>query len=191
MFTFDDHEFGGVLEFVERETGRTAKESINRAALHVIIGGKGFQGAMQLTPKASKSAINAVDKDKVAGFVAKKAQEKGTRLTAAEFADAVKKEIKRRVRAIGYTAFVGWNNAAKAFGGRGLKGVTESPKKEARFGYGTKATSNVNPEAILTNTAPMSERIGLEPLQKAITNVARDLVEYAMRKIDKTFKSVS
>lgn len=189
-FQFDDKEFAKAVEFVEKATGRTARETINRAGLHVIIGGKGFQGAMQLTPKASKSAIRAIDKEAVRGYLAKKLGGfKG--MTKGQIAALVVQEIKRRVRAIGYTAFVGWSNAAKAFGGRGLKGVTGSAKKLARFGLGRKATSTTNPEAVLVNTAPMAEKIGLTPLQKAITNVARDLVEYGTRRLAKTFKAVS
>lgn len=192
-FTFDESEFGRAIELVERETGRAAKDSINRAALHVIIGGKGFQGAMQLTAKASKAKIVGLDRSLVAGFVANKLRASGglKGLSKGQFNTLVENEIKRRVRAIGYTAFAGWNNAAKAFGGRGLKNVTGSVKKLSRFGYGKKAASNLTPEATLTNTTPMAEIIGREPLEKAITNVARDLVEYVARKLQATAKKVS
>lgn len=196
-FHYDDREFGRALEFVERTTGRTAKESINRAGLHVIIGGKGFKGAMQLTPKAARSKIKAVSHKEIAGYVAAKLRSKGLvggsgrQWSSKQFANAMRFERKRRLRAVGYTAFAGWNNAARAFGGRGLKGVTASGKKLARFGYGKKAATTINPEAILTNTAPMAERIGLIPLQMAITNVARDLVEYATRKLQKNFNEVN
>lgn len=188
-FTFDDREFGRAIQFVEDKTGRSCQESINRAALHVIIGGKGFKGAMQLTPKAGKAAIKAVSKDEVAGYLANK--HRGQKFGKGVFGEMIKREIARRVRAIGYTAFVGWNNAAKAFGGSGLKGVTDSPKKEARHGYGHKAMTVKDPSAELANTAPMSENIGLIPLQKAITNVARDLVEYALRKTGDIMKKAS
>ncbi len=191
LFTFDDHEFARAVDFVEKNTLRTAKESINRAGLHVIIGGKGFKGAMQLTPKANKGAIKAVSPQQVAGAVAARLRTEGKKVDAATFAELVGKEIKRRIRAIGYTAFAGWDKAARAFGGRGLKNVTGSDKKLSRFGYGTKATNNINPVAVLVNTAPWAEKIGLEPLQKAITNVSRDMVEYALRKMGETFKKVT
>lgn len=190
QFTFDDREFGRAIELVERETGRAAKDSINRAGLHVIIGGKGFKGAMQLTPKATKSSIKAVSPEQVAATVANRLRASGKKADSATFAQLVAKEIKRRIRAIGYTAYAGWNNAAKAFGGRGLKGMTASSKKLSRFGYGQKAISTMTPTATLTNTAPAAEKIGLEPLQKAITNVARDLVEYVNNKLNGTFKKV-
>lgn len=196
-FHFDEHEFGRALDFVEKEVGRTAKESINRAGLHVIIGGKGFKGAMQLTPKASKAAIKSIPYEELAGYVAAKLRAKGLigkgsgrKWSTAQFKNAVAWERKRRSQASGYTAFAGWDKAARAFGGRGLKNVTGSANKLSRFGYGTKATNNINPVAWLVNTAPMAEKIGLEPLQKAITNVARDMIEWVAKKAGITFKKV-
>lgn len=193
-FQFDSREFGEAVSLVIRNTGRAARDVINKASLHVIIGGGTFQGAMQLTPKASKATINSLSNEVVSGYIANKLRAAGTLKSTpkGEFQELVAKEKKRRIRAIGYTAYAGWNNAAKAFGGRGLKGVTASEKKESRHGYGEKARSTISPESTLVNTAPMAEEIGFEPLQKAITNVARDMEEHQLNKMaDAIFKEVT
>ncbi len=193
-FQFDDREFAAAVLLVISQTDKAAPVVINKAALHVVIGGKGFQGAMQLTPKADKSKIRALSREVVAGFVANQLRAEGKlkSTNTSAFDQLVTKEIKRRIRAIGYTAFAGWNNAARAFGGTGLKGVTTSSKKLSRYGYGEKAKKAITPTATLTNTAPWSEKIGLKPLEKAITNVARDMEEHVLNKMaQKIFDSVA
>lgn len=191
-FQFDDREFAKAVEFVIQETGKEAPVVINRAALHVVIGGRGFQGAMQLTPKADKSKIKALSDVTIAGYITGKLRAQGQTVDRSTFGELVVKERKRRLRAIGYTAYAGWNNAARAFGGRGLKNVTASPKKTARFGYGDKAKRSNEPTAVLTNTAPEAEKIGKRPLDVAITNVARDLNQYALGKmVDRIFNAVT
>lgn len=193
-FQFDDREFAAAVLLVITETDKAAPVVINKAALHVIIGGKGFLGAMQLTPKADKSKIKALSRELVSAFVANKLRAEGKlKSTSADaFQQMVSKEIKRRVRAIGYTAFAGWNNAAKAFGGTGLKNVTASPKKLARLGYGEKARKSWEPTATLTNTAPWAEKIGTKALEMAITNVARDMQEHQLNKMaTKIFDAVA
>jgi hypothetical protein len=178
-FTIDTSAFSNAIEFVQRATGRVASESLNRGARTVVIGAKGVKGAMQLTPKASKARIQAVSDRQLRGYVIRKA---GRRMTRQEIDEAVKKERKRRKAAAGYTAFAGWSNAAKAFGGKGVRGVTSSTKKLARYGTGTKATP-AKLIAELLNTAPAAEDIGTEALQTAVNNAAADLVAYGTRKL--------
>lgn len=180
------------LHFVEKTTGRAVQDSLNRAGKHTIIGSKGHKGAMQLTPVASKAAINRVPDRKIAGYVINKAKRTGAwPLTSAQIRAAVKKERKRRRSSTGYAAFAGWSNAAKAMGGRGVKGVTSDfNKSEARRGYGKRATSKANLRVVLTNTAPAAERIGLKALQGGLDNAAKDLEEYAMKKIQQGFNKV-
>lgn len=139
------------LNFVEKATGRAAMVSLNRAGKHTIIGSKGHKGAMQLTPVASKAAINQVSDKKIAGYVINKAKRTGAwPLTATQIRAAVKKERKRRRSSIGYAAYAGWSNAAKAMGGRGVKGVTKDfGRSEARRGYGKRATSKANLKVVL------------------------------------------
>ena len=46
--------------FVAENTSKELPDIINRAGLVTIIGGKGVQGAMKLTPRAAAARINAV-----------------------------------------------------------------------------------------------------------------------------------
>src|SRR5580704_15411969 len=116
--TIDTSEFERAVRFAFEESQKSIPEIINRGALVAIIGGKGVQGAMKRTPKASKAAILAVDVKKIARHVM--FTHKGQKLTRAQIQQLIAKEYHRRVAAIGYTAHVGWNNAAIAFGGKGI-----------------------------------------------------------------------
>lgn len=186
--SLDTSNFVNAVLEVERVTGRSCAESINRAGLTAIIGAKGRKGAMQLTPKASKSKIDSVTDRQLRGAVLSRAKKKGEKLTSQEIDKRVKRERASRRRAAGYTAFAGWNNAAKAFGGKGLNGVDDKRfgKSEARHGVGSKASAS-NLVAEMVNTAPMAETIGFDALQQGLDNAAEDLEEYATRKMQETF----
>jgi len=189
-FKIDTREFSSALRFVEQATGKDGTLLLNRAALHAVIGGKGVKGAMQRTPKASKSKIQSVPIEALSAGVAVRNRKRGVKMTSAQFADAVKSERARRKRSSGYTAYPGWSKAAQAFGGRGIKGVQGGfGKSQARKGYGTKA-KGFNPTAEIANTAPAIEAIGKPALQAALNDVARDLVEYGTRKIQQTLNKV-
>lgn len=188
--TIDTRAVVEALKFVERTAGRPISQSINRAGKTFAIGAKGVKGAMQLTPKADKGAIRKLSDDELRGAAIKRLKAKGQDITKASIQSAIKKERARRVRASGYTAFVGWSNAARAFGAKGVKGVTPSTKKEARHGKGSKAT----PERLvaqLINTAPAIESIGVEATQQALNNTAADLVVYGTRALQKQLDKVS
>lgn len=172
-----------VLE-VERATGRSCADSLNRAALTAIIGARGVRGAMQLTPKADPAKIAAVPELLLRRVVLKRARLAGQTLTPVETASAIKKERAKRKKAHGYTAFAGWNNASKAVGGRGLKTTERFNKSDARHGTGRRASSN-NMTAEIINTAPAAEIIGTAALQQGIDNAAGDLMAYATRRIQR------
>ncbi len=177
------------LRYVEKNTGRPISKGLNKLALTFVIGAKGVKGAMQLTPKADKSKISQVPPREVAAFVATKLRKEGKKVDSETFKKMVKAEYARRKRAAGYTAYAGWSNAAKAFGGRGVKGVTDSEKKEARHGTGKKAT----PESLfaeLVNTAPAIETIGEEAAQQALDNAVRDQLDYAADQLQKLLNEV-
>lgn len=176
--------------FIQRNVGRPISDSLNRGALTFVIGAKGVEGAMQLTPKADKGAIRKLTDKELAPDVVAKLKKKGGKFTRKDIAEGIKKERNRRIRAAGYTAYAGWSNAAKAFGGRGVKGVTESKKKLARFGSGTKADPK-RLAAELVNTAPAIELIGVPAAQKALDNAAGDLMDYGHRKIQELLNQVS
>lgn len=200
-FKIDTRNAIDALNFVEKNVGRPVAVSLNKMALTFVIGAKGVQGAMQLTPKADRAKIKAVSDKQLAGYVAAKLRKSGKlakrgakrekgQFSTAQFKNAMRFERQRRLRAAGYTAYAGWSNAAKAFGGRGVKGVTESTKKEARHGYGKKAS----PErllSLLVNTAPAIEEIGYPAAQKALDNAAADQIVYAQKKIQELLNKVS
>ena len=188
-FQLDTSEFSKAMQFVVEVTKKDSAEVLNRAALHAVIGGKGVRGAMQRTPVADKAKIRSLTPSELSASVARRNQ--GKKLAPGEFALLVKRERARRVRASGYTAFAGWSKAAQAFGGRGVKGVQSGfNKSKARFGYGSKAVPS-DLVAEIANTAPAAEKIGLTPLQSAINEVARDMVEYATRKMQQSFNKVN
>lgn len=152
---------------------------INRGALVTIIGGKGVRGAMQRTPKAAKDKILAVPVKSVAKIVM--VRHRGEKMTRQRVKELIRAEYARRVAASGYTAFVGWNKAAIAFGGTGI-GRASGGQGLAYKGYGTPATES-DLEAILVNAAPAAGLIGLQPLQDALDDTAEDMIEYAHQKM--------
>jgi hypothetical protein len=179
------------LLFVERASGRAMADSMNRAQLHTIIGSGSYPGAMQLTPKATRSRINQVTDRQLAGFVIARAKRSGRwPMTNSQIHAAVRKERARRNSAVGYHAYAGWSNAAKAMGGRGVRGVTDDfSKSAARHGRASRATVS-NKESVATNTAPAIERIGFAALQQAQDNAAKDLVDYGTRKLQEAMNKV-
>lgn len=191
--TLDTNNFVSALLFVEKETGRDCATSLNRGSLHTIIGSGTGQGAMQLTKKASKASIELVSDAALRKFVIFKAKKKGTwfQMTGKDVQAAVRRERARRKRAIGYTAYAGWDKAARAVGGRGVgKGVNaDFAKSFAAQGSGKKATS-LNLEAVIVNTTPMAEILGFVPLQMGLDNAAKDLVEFAHARMQKTMNQV-
>jgi hypothetical protein len=179
-------------EFVLRATGRSIPESLNRAGLHAIIGSKGYPGAMQLTPKATVAQINQIPDSAIRAFVIKKAKRRGKwPMTRARVDEEVRRERKRRRSSVGYHAYAGWNQAAQALGGRGLRRGLNSmfPRSQAAKGYGSKATQG-NLLAIISNRAPAIERIGVHALQTGLDNAGKDLVDYGTKKLQETFNLV-
>lgn len=188
-FTLDETEWKAAAAFVIKATGKAEEEILNRSALHAVIGGKGVRGAMQRTPKADKAKIRALSSAELAASVARRNH--GRKFGPGEFARAIKKERARRIRSSGYTAFAGWSKAAQAFGGKGVRGVQSGfGQSKASRGFGSRAKSN-DLVAEIANTAPAAEKIGFAPLQYALNDVARDLVEYGTRKIQQTFDKVN
>lgn len=191
-FSIDTRDFMEAFDFVISTVPKDVPKYLNKKALMVIIGGKGVKGAIQRTPRASEAAIKAVPVREVAGTVIKRAKRKGEwPLTGAEIKLRVKREYARRASSIAYTAGPGWNNAAVALGGRGVNKQAGFGKSEASHGLGKLATVQ-NPIAEIVNTAPASELIGTQPLNDALRDVARDMVEYgAVELLKKTLDAVS
>lgn len=169
-------------------------ESLNRAGLHSIIGSKAYPGAMQLTKKATRASIQR-NSDAIYGFVVNRAKANGKwPLASNEIKKQVKAEKARRIRAIGFAAFAGYNNAAKAMGGRGVKkGVHKGfARSTAAKAKGIKATP-VRLRAEFNNTALNIESPhvgGQAALQLGLDNAAKDLVDYGTKKMQVGFNKV-
>jgi hypothetical protein len=139
---------------------------------------------MQLTPRAKKEAIRALDPRILIAAVIKK--NPGRRFTRHELNAAAKKEKARRLASIAYTAGPGWHKAAKAFGGRGVRLQGGFARSKASGGSGSKASA-ARLVAQIVNAAPAAAKIGMEALQTGVNNVARDLIEYGNRKLQQRF----
>lgn len=186
-------EFAEAARFVIRVTGKDEIEVLNRGALHAVIGGKGVRGAIQRTPKAGVSQIKSeATKIICIRIIERSLKKQGIIKTRDEINALAVKMVQARLKAIAYTKGPGWNNAAVKFGGRGVKGM--DPERfghsEARHGGGKKA-SGFSLQAVIENTAPAIEDIGLQPLEDALGDVARDMVGYATKKLQKRFDEVS
>jgi len=188
-FQFDLREFEKALDFVADATGKDSVDILNNAGLHTIIGGKGVKGAIQRTPRANIADIQK-EADIILRMVIKENSEKRLGLNREQIGERVKKILNQRKQARGYTAGPGWNKAAVAFGGRGVKIQGGFDKSLARFGSGTKARPSLLVSEFV-NTAPAAELIGQKPLQDALNDVTRDMIEYGLRKLASTMKKVS
>lgn len=183
-------DFADAMDFVLEESGKDSAEILNRAGLHAVIGGKGVRGAIQRTAAADRGKILAVTDAQLGRVVVKRAAAKGEQLTLSERKKRVKKERGRRLSSIGYTKGPGWHKAAKAMGGRGVRTQKGFEKSDAADGGGKKA-SPFSLVAEIRNTAPAGEKIGYDPLEAAIDDVARDMVDHAARKYGGTFAKVN
>lgn len=190
-FQLDTNEFARAVGFVVQASGKDCAEVLNKAGLTALIGGKGVKGAVQRTPKADKGRIEAdMIRDKQAiRIVMSRAKKHGERLTRREISKRVRALIRGRKSGSGYTKGPGWNNAILAMGGRGVRINKRFANSEARHGTGEKATPT-NLIARIISTAPASEKIGFRPLQDALNDTARDMIEYGERKIQQTFNKV-
>lgn len=190
-FTLNTDEFSKAVGFVVSATGKDCAEVLNRAGLTALIGGRGVKGAVKRTAKADPARIEArLFADKLAiKIVMSRAKAKGERLTRAEISKRARRLINQRKQASAYTRGPGWNNAIVAMGGKGVKVNKRFAQSEARFGSGKKATANKLVARII-NTAPVSGKIGLIPLQAALNDTARDMVEYGTKKLQKSFDKV-
>jgi len=201
-FELDTNSFKESIRFVLDNTHKKLPDVINRAALATIIGGKGVQGAMQRTPKAAREKILAVPREVIARVVMARVNQGqfylplrgfrgagtgpgGSGARRAEINRLIRKEYAKRIAAIGYTANVGWNNAAKAFGGRGI-GSRAAGLGEAALGEGRPATPG-NLVAQFSNAAPAAYLIGQQALQDALDQVSEDMIAHTKEILQKIF----
>jgi hypothetical protein len=188
-FEVQTAKFVEAINMVYEHSRKTIPEILNRGMLVAIIGGSGVQGAMQLTPKAAKDAILSTPIKLIAGYVVNK--HKGEKMTRQQMYDYIRKEVRRRISAIGYTATVGWNNAAIAFGGRGIRSNRTTGRGFAELGSGTPSNEGMWPnfEAAAVNTAPAASVIGEQPMQEALDNAAEDMIRDAEERMQSIFNA--
>jgi hypothetical protein len=184
MSDFDLREFRDAIRQVAAASKKDEAAILNRGGLTAIIGGKGVKGAIQRTPRADRGKINSLTPAQLAGAVKRK--NGGKKMTRTEWNSAIKAEKARRRRSIAYTAGPGWHNAAVAFGGKGVRRQPGFPESEAAKGNGSKATAE-SLIAELENTAPAASAIGKKALQDALNDTAKDMKDYAARKLQQTF----
>lgn len=182
--TLDTRKFEQAVRFSVNDVGRDLTDVLNRAGRNVAI------KAIQKTPRASASKIAAVTDAQLAGRIHKRARRKGVKIKRADMAKYIKRERARMKSSVGYTAGPGWNNAARAFGGRGVKMQKGFQKSQARKGRGRKARV-MSLVAELANTTPAAKKVGAGALQDAINHAAADLVSYGQKKLAKTLHKYS
>jgi len=98
---------------------------------------------------------------------------------------AAQKEIKRRINAVGYIAYAGWNKALMAFGGRGFgTGKTGKIKENsyAARGYGRPAW----PQTLLAefaNRATNAFEVGGAVTQSVVNEKEADIYRHLESKL--------
>jgi len=185
----DTTKFAAAVTYVFENSRKLVPEIMNRGLLVAIIGGSGVDGAMQRTPKAAKESILSLAIKLIAGYVMNK--HKGEKMTRQQMYALIDKEVKRRISAIAYTARVGWNNAAIAFGGHGI-GKRASGIGYAKEGYGIPVSEVQWPffTAEMVNAAPAAVLIGEQPLQDALDDAAEDMVHFMEMRLQEVFNTV-
>lgn len=204
--------FQKALEAAISVSSRSAAEVINSAAREII-----FNSAEE-TKKANKHrieseltrAIYTVTKTK-GGKILKKpktlyqASELVYRIVNAKrrkrgeggiagrkMSQEAQKEIKRRINAIGYIAYAGWNKALIAFGGRGFGTGKTGKTKETSFaarGFGKRAAAE-HLEAQFVNRATNAFKIGGAVTQRVVYEKEADIIRHLDSKLSGEYRKL-
>jgi hypothetical protein len=187
-FKLDTSELTKAFEEYRQATQKDMADILNRAGKNVAF------KAIRYTPSASKESvrtgldIDVTYKDGhdvllkylvVNAFLKKHGQKA---VGGKEMGVAASNFMKGRMKTIGYIK-AGWLNAALDFGATLSK--RPYPKGFAAKGYGKKA-SPLNLNAALANFATGANLVGVAGLQRAIDETARDMIDYAQKKMQAT-----
>ena len=191
-------------------SSRDASQVINSAARDII-----FKSAEQ-TKKANKHrieseltrAIFTVTKSKTGRLLKKpktvyqaselvyrivnaRRRTKGERgIAGQQMSQEAQKEIKRRINAIGYIAYAGWNKALIAFGARGFGTGKTGKIKDNSFaarGYGRRAApQDLNAEFV--NRAMHAFEIGGAVTQRIVYEKEADIIRHLESKLEASLR---
>lgn len=180
----DTREFTAALREYQKATKKDEAEILNRAG-----GNMAFRAA-QFTPFAGEGKIRAsLRRNKLAiKILSKSPRRRFKGIPVSRRGAIVTDFILRRVRSSKYIR-AGWAKALKAFGRNASRLHVRAGSKADR-GYGQKATA-WRMVAELGNDARGADTVGLEPLQRAVDFVARDMLAYARRRTVRTAQRFS
>lgn len=170
---FVDGEFRRAISQYRQATRKELPEILNRAGKNVAF------RAVQFTPKASLGQINRHNPGRKTYLgrlhYAQSRVKKGQGIRQ----DAERRHQRRR-RSKGYVA-AGWLKAARAFGGN-PRSAQLIPGGRASRGGGIKATP-FRLYADLFNASEGAQVVGVQPLNRALLFVARDMEQFAQRRL--------
>lgn len=196
------------VQAVKRFSRKAMPDILNNNMRKVLIGGKGYEGLVQLTPKATKEDIQLDMFTTVTTHGKRGGTHSVPRIIAIATAELTKMGIRpggwdpasqaiwrnqvsqlaqaimnSRIRGKGVIA-AGWLEAAMNFGARGKskKGAVLYPGGIAAQGYGVLPTES-HLVATSHNVVPGANKISMPHLQRAIANAIADMRIYLRRKI--------
>jgi hypothetical protein len=185
-----DKEFRDALGQYQKASGKTFAEVINKKAKDVAL------RSVQFTPKARLNKIRKYEPNgrSYARKLLHARATQGTRLGKAKKGEGNKplaeKLYKSRLQSRGYIA-AGWIKAARELGAPPSRGVAKLQKGGRANKGGAKPA---NPSKLFCDILNMSigaETVGLEPLQRALDFVKKDMQQYIDRKLAPVAKKYS
>lgn len=178
-------DFRKALKTYQKATEKDMAEVLNRAGRNVAF------KAMAFTPMARKSKVDQFHPTRRKGPKARMFYAQLTQSGRSRKGRGIKRaaldKYETRNRSRGYLK-AGWIEAAKDFGGRPRKKTF--PGGRAAQGYGKKA-STFRLEAWLYNFAEGADKVGKVPLNRAMAVVAKDMTNYAYKRMRRTGKRYS
>ena len=182
------NDFRAALKTYQKATNKDMAEVLNRAGRNVAF------KAISFTPMSRLAKHRTYEPDGSGTHRSRlfhALATKGTRLGRAKKGQGNQQLAERlynhRLKSRGYIK-AGWIEAAKDFGGRPR--ARTWPGGRAAKGYGRKA-STLRLEAWLFNFSDGAETVGKVPLNRAMAFVAKDMLNYAYKRMRRTAKRYS
>ena len=194
----DTTELLAAMKLYQKATGKDGADVVNRAAINSCIGGRGQKGAIHFAPKSRATKLNKYEpkegrkkwKEHHTLFhaLASKGNKYGKAPRGKGNRAVANKTWKARKRAFGYSRAV-WSAVARELGAR-LRGKFDIPDAKATRATEKTLTAkfdtgNLADSRSARNTQAF-EREMLGALQSGVNEAARDMAEYAARKMQET-----